>query len=90
MAVYGQDLAYAHDTGFGQLAKAGGQVSVDLLRRGGQQPSMVLDIGCGSSIASQVLSQNTHAVCGVDLSEAPTRWLVGRVPAGRSCRRPKR
>lgn len=79
---YRNDLAYIHDAGFGALARAAGRVLVDLLRRAGITDGRVVDLGCGSGILSQAVSQAGYDVLGIDISDAMVAMARQRVPRG--------
>ena len=75
---YGEDLAYIHAEGFGQLAAAAaGVVQAEATGRG-----LVLDIGCGAGTLSAELSRAGFQVWGLDISDAFVRLARRRVPDG--------
>jgi SAM-dependent methyltransferase len=67
---YGSDLAYIHDTGHGDLARAAAQTVITALRRAGREHGRVVDLGCGSGIFARALLDAGFDVTGFDLSEA--------------------
>jgi len=79
---YGNDLAYIHDAGFGQFARSAAPVLVDALKSGGIEHGLVVDLGCGSGILSQVVSDAGYEVLGIDISEAMIELARGRVLHG--------
>uniref|UniRef100_A0A914S6Y9 Methyltransferase type 11 domain-containing protein n=1 Tax=Parascaris equorum TaxID=6256 RepID=A0A914S6Y9_PAREQ len=44
--------------------------ALELLALMDEQPSLLLDIGCGSGLSGEVLSEAGHHWIGVDISEA--------------------
>ena len=79
---YRDDLAYIHDAGFGQVAQAAGPMLVDLLRRGGFNDGLVIDLGCGSGILSAAVSEAGFDVLGIDISRSMIALARQRVPRG--------
>src|SRR5262249_38073721 len=80
---YGDDLAYIHDTGFGDLARNAAPFLVDVLRRRGVQKGLVIDLGCGSGLLARGLSESGYDVLGIDISAAMIALARERVPDGR-------
>lgn len=79
---YRPDLAYIHDSGFGQPAQHAAQELLTALRRQGLSGGLVIDLGCGSGILSQVMADAGYAVLGIDLSTAMVEMARQRVPRG--------
>ncbi len=77
---YGEDLAYIHNAGFGQLAEAAGPVLIDALRRSGHESGVVFDLGCGGGILSQALVDAGYQVRGIDRAPAMISIARKRVP----------
>lgn len=46
------------------------QRALELLALPDDQPSFILDIGCGSGLSGQVLSDNGHYWVGIDVSDS--------------------
>ena len=67
-AFYGRDLAHVHDAAFGDLARAGAAELLERLRGAGIASGLVVDLGTGSGIAAQALTEAGYAVLGVDVS----------------------
>ncbi len=80
---YRDDLAYIHDVGFGSVARGAAQVLLDALKRQGVPGGTVIDLGCGSGILAQAVSDAGYDVLGVDLSEAMIGLARQRVPRAR-------
>ncbi len=79
---YRDDLAYIHDAGFGGFAGAAAPVLLDALRRQGLARGLVIDLGCGSGILAQAVSDAGYDILGIDLSEAMVGLARRRVPRG--------
>lgn len=84
--VYGKDLAYIHDVGFGGFAADAAPGILGLLRRCGVSTGLVIDLGCGSGIWAEVLLRSGYRVFGVDVSTAMIRLARKRVPEGKFVR----
>jgi SAM-dependent methyltransferase len=80
---YGEDLAYIHDAGFGDVAAAAAEWLVGELRRIGFASGTVTDLGCGSGILAARLAQAGYSVLGVDVSPAFVEMARRRVPSAR-------
>ncbi len=78
---YQPDLAYIHDAGFGGLAGAAATMLVDALHRRGVDRGLVIDLGCGSGILSQAVSEAGYDALGIDISEAMVAIVRTRAPA---------
>jgi SAM-dependent methyltransferase len=80
---YGADLAYVHDSGFGDFARGAAALLLQELRRGGFDQGLVIDLGCGSGILSEPIAAEGFNVLGIDVSEAFVALARQRVPKGR-------
>ena len=92
MEPYRNDLAYIHDAGFGQIARAAAPVLLDALRRQGTVRGLVVDLGCGSGILARDVVDAGYEVLGIDISQAMIALARGGCRAGvsalrLSCRR---
>jgi SAM-dependent methyltransferase len=78
LSFYPADLARIHDEGFGDFARA---AACELLAR---QPAsgLVVELGCGTGISSQLLLEAGYDVLGVDLSEGMLAIARARAPRG--------
>jgi SAM-dependent methyltransferase len=65
---YGRDLAYVHDQAFGHLARAGGETLLRLLARQGFDAGLVVELGSGSGITAQLVTESGYDVFGVEVS----------------------
>jgi SAM-dependent methyltransferase len=68
--MYSTDFAYAHDAGFGDLAKRSAPEIIRLLRAYGIERGHVVEIGCGSGILARRLLDAGYSVTGIDRSAA--------------------
>lgn len=83
MTHYSEDLAFIHDRGFGDFARAAAPFLLAELRRGGFTTGRVVDLGCGSGIWARSLVDAGYAVHGLDISPAMIELARARVPEGR-------
>jgi SAM-dependent methyltransferase len=77
---YKQDLAYIHDTGFGDFARNSAMGLFEILRQAGIPSGLVIDLGCGSGIWAAELSGAGYDVLGIDISPAMIEISRKRVP----------
>jgi SAM-dependent methyltransferase len=77
---YECDLAYIHDTGFGEFARGSAPGLLKLLRQNGITEGRVVDLGCGSGIWARELAESGCQVIGVDISPAMVELARQRVP----------
>jgi len=77
---YRDDLAFIHDAGFGHFAASAAGVLLDALKNKGVRTGTVVDLGCGSGILSQAVSDAGYDVLGVDLSSAMLDLARQRAP----------
>jgi SAM-dependent methyltransferase len=77
---YQTDLAYIHDTGFGQFARRTAPGLLNLLRQNGITDGRIVDLGCGSGIWARELADAGYQVIGVDVSPAMIELARQRVP----------
>jgi len=82
-AFYGRDLAFVHDAGFGDLARAAAGELRARMRRAGLAGGRVVDLGCGTGILAQRLAAAGCEVLGVDASPAMVALARRRAPAAR-------
>jgi SAM-dependent methyltransferase len=80
---YGPDLAEVHDVGFGEFAEAAAPELVAMLRARGIDRGRVVDLGCGSGIASANFARAGYDVTGIDISPAMIRLAKRRLPGAR-------
>lgn len=77
---YQDDLAYIHDTGFGDFARQAAPALLARLRRAGIREGLVVDLGCGSGIWAGALCDAGYRVVGVDISPAMIRLARRHAP----------
>lgn len=83
MAAYGPDLAFIHDTGYGDFAHGIAPGLLALMRRANITSGRVVDLGCGSGIWAKHLVDNGYDVIGVDISPAMIDIARHRVPSAK-------
>ncbi|HEY7631676.1 MAG TPA: class I SAM-dependent methyltransferase [Thermoleophilaceae bacterium] len=77
---YGADLAYVHDQAFGHLARAGGETLLRMLARQGFNSGLTVELGSGSGITAQLLTEHGYDVLGVEVSPDLVEIARGRAP----------
>lgn len=80
MKLYRDDLAYIHDAGFGDFARAAAPFVLGELARAGILNGSIVDLGCGSGIWARLLVDAGYDVLGLDISPAMIRIARERVP----------
>jgi SAM-dependent methyltransferase len=80
---YGRDLAYVHDTGFGEFARRAAPELLRRLRGAGLRGGLVVDLGCGSGIWARALLDAGYDVLGVDVSADLLAIARERAPGAR-------
>jgi SAM-dependent methyltransferase len=78
---YRADVAFIHDAAFGDWAQQGTHAIVAKLRHAGITSGLVVDLGCGSGIAAEVLTEAGYSVFGVDQSAPMLELARRRVPS---------
>ncbi len=77
---YGRDLAYVHDQAFGHLARAGGETLLRLLGRQGFDSGLVVELGSGSGITAQLVTEHGYDLFGVEVSPDLVEIAQTRAP----------
>ncbi len=67
---YQTDLAFIHDTGFGDFSRKAAPGLLEILRSKGIHKGLVVDLGCGSGIWARALTEAGYEVLGIDISAA--------------------
>ena len=80
-SIYQDDLAYAHDAGFGLYAREAAPGILAILREAGVDEGTVVELGCGSGILLRELSRAGYATVGIDPSRAMLRMAKAAAPA---------
>jgi SAM-dependent methyltransferase len=78
--LYRSDLAYIHDSRFGEVARSAAPVLLKALARAGIDEGLVVDLGCGSGIFSEPVAAAGYRVLGIDTSAPMLRLARRRVP----------
>jgi SAM-dependent methyltransferase len=78
---YGEDLAYVHDQAFGHLARAGGETLLRALARQGFHSGLVVELGSGSGITAQLVTERGYELLGVEVSADLVEIARERAPA---------
>ncbi|MEX0939597.1 MAG: class I SAM-dependent methyltransferase [Pirellulales bacterium] len=79
---YDTDLAYIHDVGFGSYALGCSPGILEVLQKAGIVDGLIVDLGCGSGICAEHLTEAGYSVVGVDLSPAMIALARQRAPSG--------
>ncbi len=77
---YKEDLAFIHDVGFSDYALKSAPGILEILERSQIREGLVVDLGCGSGLWAQKLTQADYQVLGVDISESMIAIARTRVP----------
>jgi SAM-dependent methyltransferase len=77
---YKQDLAFIHDDGFCDYALKSAPGILKILAENHINSGLVIDLGCGSGLWANVLTQANYQVLGVDISESMIAIAQKRVP----------
>ena len=77
---YDSDLAFIHDSGFGDFARNSAPGILALFDSSGIRSGNVVDLGCGSGIWARELADSGYKVVGVDISPAMIAIARRRVP----------
>ncbi len=82
-APYEADLAFIHDAGYSEFARAAAPGLVALLRRSGIIRGTIVELGCGAGAATRALLTAGHTVLAIDASPAMLRLARRNVPGAR-------
>ena len=77
------DLAYVHHAGFGEFGASAARRILRLLRERGIHSGRIVELGCGSGIASRILLRKGYSLSGVDSSPAMIQLARKNNPRGR-------
>ena len=92
--MYGKDLSFVHDAGFGDFARNAVPALIARLRAAGvRRGARVVELGCGSGAATRTLVRAGYDVLGIDISAdmirlarksvPKARFAIGRLPAAK-------
>jgi len=77
---YREDLSFIHDLGFGQLARDAAEHLLRIFAEEAVEEGLVVDLGCGTGILVEAVSNAGYEVLGIDLSPAMIELARRRVP----------
>ena len=77
---YDVDLAYIHDTGYGNFARNSAPGVLKIISQCADASRRVVDLGCGSGIWARALVDAGYEVVGVDVSAPMIEIARQRVP----------
>ena len=77
---YREDLAYVHDSGYGDVARDAARMLLDELERDGRRGGTVVDLGCGTGVLASHLGEAGYRVVGFDVSESMLALARTRAP----------
>src|SRR5512138_3479628 len=80
---YQDDLAFIHDVGYGEFARAAAPGLLNIFAGCGIRDGLVVDLGCGSGLWAEQLIKRGFDVLGIDISEAMIRLARQRAPQAR-------
>lgn len=80
---YDTDLAYVHDTGYGNFARKAAKMIKNLFNQEFQEKGLIIDLGCGSGIVAKELLEDGFKILGIDKSEALIQIAKNRAPKGK-------
>ena len=81
-SIYGTDLAYIHDSGYGDFARDSAPGLLRWLKQSEIHRGLVMDVGCGSGVWAQQLVHAGYDVIGLDLSPAMVKLARERCEQG--------
>lgn len=81
--MYGSDLAFIHDAGFGDFARAVAPEIARMLLKAGLKGGRVVEFGCGSGILAAHLHRSGYDVSAFDISPAMIRIARKAAPGVR-------
>lgn len=77
---YKEDLAFIHDVGFADYALKSAPGILEILKQNQIHTGLVVDLGCGSGLWAQQLTQASYDVLGIDISESMIAIAQTRAP----------
>lgn len=79
---YDTDLAYVHDTGYGDFARKAAKSIKKILNQEFHEKGLIIDLGCGSGIVAKELLDDGFKVLGIDKSESLIKIAKSHAPNG--------
>lgn len=80
---YDTDLAYVHDTSYGNFARKAAKMLKKLFNQEFYEKGLIIDLGCGSGIVAKELLDDGFEVLGIDKSEALIQIAKKNAPKGK-------
>jgi SAM-dependent methyltransferase len=77
---YREDLSWIHDLAFGDLARNAAELLLQTLAADGASAGLVVDLGCGSGLLAEAVSDAGFEVLGIDLSPVMIAMARRRLP----------
>ncbi|WP_019499767.1 class I SAM-dependent methyltransferase [Pseudanabaena sp. PCC 6802] len=78
---YNEDLAYIHDVGYRDYALKSMPGILEILQHDNISTGLIIDLGCGSGLSTEILDRNGYQVLGIDISGAMIEIAKTRVSA---------
>jgi SAM-dependent methyltransferase len=79
-AWYNEDLAYIHDVGFRDYALKSAPGILEILNARQIPSGLIVELGCGSGLLTELLDRDGYRVLGIDISPAMISIATERVP----------
>lgn len=79
---YDTDLAYVHDTEYGNFARQAAKSIKKILNQEFHEKGLIIDLGCGNGIVAKELLDDGFKVLGIDKSEALIEIAKSHAPNG--------
>ncbi len=83
MDAYKEDLAYIHDTGFGDFAKNAAPGLLKTLKESDVKKGTVVDLACGGGLWAARLAEAGYEIVGIDISAAMIQMARQRLPGAK-------
>jgi SAM-dependent methyltransferase len=77
---YNEDLAYIHDVGYRDYALKSMPGILEILQHNQIATGLIVDLGCGSGLSTEVLDRTGYQVLGIDISTSMIAIAKTRVP----------
>jgi SAM-dependent methyltransferase len=80
---YNEDLAYIHDVGFRDYVMKSIPEILEIFKQHHIQAELIVDLGCGSGLSTEILYKAGYSVLGIDISAAMIAIAQARVPTAK-------
>jgi SAM-dependent methyltransferase len=80
---YNEDLAYIHDVGFRDHALKSAPEILKIFKDHQIESGLVVDLGCGSGLGTEIFARQGYQMLGIDISEAMIAMARIRVPSAK-------